>query len=158
VTGDRYAGEWPAEQFRKRGVIYLPADKTASQIFIEALPLINGRRAGLLDHRRLIDQLIALERRTTFGTGRDTIGHPPNAHDDIAVAAAGAILLATAKRPTIRQGYYSAGIYAHQLAGWSSRHEDESDHSQIRYARVNEAGDEITSEQATAIAARKKAP
>jgi len=25
VTGDRYAGEWPREQFRKRGITYTPA-------------------------------------------------------------------------------------------------------------------------------------
>jgi hypothetical protein len=78
---------------------YTPSEKTSSQLFLEALPLINAGSVGLLDHRRLLDQLIGLERRTAFGTGRDTVGHPPGAHDDVAVSAAGAILLATAKRP-----------------------------------------------------------
>lgn len=105
VEGDRYAGEWPREQFRKRGVTYTPSEKTSSQLFLEALPLINAGSVGLLDHRRLLDQLIGLERRTAFGTGRDTVGHPPGAHDDVAVSAAGAILLATAKRPRARTGF-----------------------------------------------------
>jgi hypothetical protein len=36
-----------------------------------------------LDHPRLINQLIGLERRTARG-GRDSIDHPPGAHDDLA--------------------------------------------------------------------------
>jgi hypothetical protein len=104
VQGDRYAGAWPGEQFAKRGIKYEPADKTASQLFLELLPAINGGAVRLLQHRRLIDQLINLERRSSFGTGRDTVGHPPGSHDDVAVAAAGAVLLATAKKPRARTG------------------------------------------------------
>jgi hypothetical protein len=66
-------------------------------LFLELLPLINAGQVSLLDHRRLIDQLLSLERRTSFGGGRDTVGHPPNAHDDIAVSVAGAAVLATAR-------------------------------------------------------------
>ncbi len=99
VRGDRYCGLWPSEQFKKRAVTYVPSDKTASQIFAELLPLLNAGRVGLLDNKRLIDQLVALERRTSFG-GKDSIGHADhrNAHDDVANAAAGSILLTTAKR------------------------------------------------------------
>ena len=97
VSGDRYGGLWPSDQFRKHGVRYDVADKTASQLFQEALPLINGATARLLDHKRLLDQLVNLERRTSFGSGRDSIGHPPGAHDDIAVAVAGALLGAAAR-------------------------------------------------------------
>jgi hypothetical protein len=46
----------------------------------------------LLDHPRLVAQLCALERRTARG-GRDSIDHPPGAHDDVANAAAGALVL-----------------------------------------------------------------
>lgn len=100
VTGDRYAGEWPRERFRLQGIIYELADKPASQLFLEFLPLVNAGRVGLLDHRRLVDQLLGLERRTSF-TGKDSVGHPPNGHDDIAVAAAGAVLLSTARAPRL---------------------------------------------------------
>jgi hypothetical protein len=93
VTGDRYAGEWPAERFRVHGITYEPSEKTKSQIYSEALPLLNSGRVELLDHARLITQLTGLERRTARG-GRDTIDHPQGAHDDIANAAAGALVLA----------------------------------------------------------------
>ena len=33
VTGDRYAGEWPREQFRKRNVDYIPSERVKSLTF-----------------------------------------------------------------------------------------------------------------------------
>jgi hypothetical protein len=93
VEGDRYAGEWPRERFRDHGITYTPATRTASEIYGELLPLLNAARVELLDHPRLVAQLVSLERRTSR-TGRDAISHPPRGHDDIANAAAGAIVLA----------------------------------------------------------------
>jgi hypothetical protein len=88
VTGDRYAGEWPREQFRKRGISYEPAAKPKSDLYRDLLPAINSRRVDLLDHPRLVNQLVSLERRTARG-GRDSIDHAPGAHDDIANVVAG---------------------------------------------------------------------
>jgi hypothetical protein len=96
VRGDRYAGEWPREQFRKHGIEYQPADKTRSELYLELLPLINSQRASLLDDKRLISQLVGLERRTSRA-GKDSIDHAPNSHDDVANAAAGAIVYASAR-------------------------------------------------------------
>jgi len=93
VTGDRYAGEWPREQFRKHGVEYAVSELAKSELYREALPLINSGRVELLDNPRLFAQLGALERRTGRG-GRDSIDHAPGAHDDLANAAAGALVLA----------------------------------------------------------------
>jgi hypothetical protein len=93
IRGDRYAGEWPREAFRKHGVDYLPAAMSKSEIYLAFLPLVNSSRAVLLDDQRMINQLCALERRTARG-GRDSIDHPPGAHDDVANAAAGAVVLA----------------------------------------------------------------
>lgn len=93
IEGDRYAGEWPREQFRKHGIDYQPSDKTKSDLYRELLPLLNSGRVELLDHPRLRAQLASLERRTARG-GRDSIDHPPGAHDDVANAAAGALVLA----------------------------------------------------------------
>jgi Terminase large subunit, T4likevirus-type, N-terminal len=90
VQGDRYAGEWPIEQFKKRGIVYEPAAKPKSELYKDFLPYINSRRCDLLDLPRLVQQLVALERRTARG-GRDTIDHPPGAHDDVANAVAGVI-------------------------------------------------------------------
>ena len=97
VTGDRYAGEWPAERFKKHGIVYTPAEMTKSQIYAEVLPILNSRAIELLDDRRLVAQFLGLERRTAWG-GRDSIDHPPGQHDDVVNAAAGALLLAWAAR------------------------------------------------------------
>ena len=94
VTGDRYAGEWPREQFKKRNVDYVPSERVKSDIYRDALPLLNSRKCQLLDIRRLISQLHGLERRTARG-GKDSIDHAPGAHDDVANAVAGAIVLAS---------------------------------------------------------------
>ena len=95
VTGDRYAGEFAREPFRKAGISYELTDRlSASDVFRECLPLLNSGKVELLDHPRLQAELIALERRTSRN-GKDNIGHPPSGHDDIAVAACGALLLAS---------------------------------------------------------------
>ena len=95
VTGDRYAGEWPRERFAVHGVEYELAPKPKSDLYRDLLPSINGRRLDLLDHDRLVAQLVGLERRTARG-GRDSIDHAPGAHDDLANVCAGvAALLAS---------------------------------------------------------------
>ena len=96
VTGDKYAGEWPREQFRKHGVGYEVSDKTRSDLYRDMLPVLNSGRAVLLDDEKAVNQIAALERRTARG-GRDTIDHPPGSHDDMANAIAGAIV--NASRP-----------------------------------------------------------
>jgi hypothetical protein len=54
--------------------------------------MLNSGTAALLQNDRLRRQLLSLERRT--GRGRDIIDHPRNQHDDVANAAAGALVLA----------------------------------------------------------------
>ncbi|RDE07394.1 hypothetical protein DVW87_00395 [Sphingomonas aracearum] len=95
VTGDRYGGEWPREQFRKQGVTYRLADKTRSDLYREMLPLLNSTRAVLLDDDRAVQQIVRLERKVARG-GRDSIDHGPGAHDDIANAVAGALNVSSA--------------------------------------------------------------
>lgn len=93
VQGDHYAGEWPRERFAVHDVTYEPADATKSDLFLRLLPAVNSRRVELLDQRRLLAQLTALQRRTSRG-GRDSVDHPPGGHDDVANAAAGALVRA----------------------------------------------------------------
>ena len=101
VSGDRYAGEWPREQFRKLGIAYEPSRQPASDLYVSVLPLINSRRAALLDHPRLLGQLAGLERHTGR-SGRDSISHRPGSHDDLANAVAGALVLAQTPAAKIR--------------------------------------------------------
>ena len=91
VYGDRYAGEWPREQFKKHGIAYEVADRSKSEIYRDLVPVVNSGQCGLLDNDRLQKQLISLERRTARG-GRDSIDHPPNGHDDLANVAAGVVV------------------------------------------------------------------
>jgi hypothetical protein len=90
ISGDRYAGEWPREQFGKFGIIYEPAVPAKSALYTGLLAMLNSARVELLDHAKLLSQLCSLERRTARG-GRDSIDHPPGGHDDLANAVAGLV-------------------------------------------------------------------
>jgi hypothetical protein len=92
VTGDRYAGEWPREQFQKRGIMYQTSERNRSELYLELLPALMGQSVELLDNQRLISQLCSLERRTARG-GRDSVDHAPGGHDDVANAVAGSLVL-----------------------------------------------------------------
>jgi hypothetical protein len=94
VTGDKYGGLWPGDEFCKNGIRYEPSEKSKSEIYLELLPLLNSRRVELLENRKLIAQLSGLERRTRAG-GRDAVDHIPGGHDDLINSAAGAILIAS---------------------------------------------------------------
>ena len=101
-----YALHWVQEPFRLGGIRYEPSDPK-SQIYVSFLPLLNSGNIKLLGNRRLINQLLGLERTTSRGVGRDIIDHPRGAHDDVINAAAGALVYATAKRPVMRMGTYN---------------------------------------------------
>src|SRR5215471_7123390 len=92
VTGDRYAGEFPRELFRKHGIAYDLAKQTKSELFRDLLPLLNSGRIILPRNDRLQGQIVGLERRRS-AVGRDTISHPDRGHDDVANAVAGAAAL-----------------------------------------------------------------
>jgi hypothetical protein len=97
VVGDRYAGEWPREQFRNHGVAYEPAAKPKSDLYRDLLPLLNSGRLDILDLPTLSAQLVGLERRTARG-GRDSIDHSPGGRDDVANAVAGVAQCCSAQR------------------------------------------------------------
>jgi hypothetical protein len=113
--GDRYAGAWPAEQFMKAGIHLDPSEKTKNQIYIDVLPLINSRAVRLLDNDRLTAQLVGLERSTKAG-GQDRIDHRRHGHDDVANAAAGALVFAYAgssysAKQSIKDNAKMAAVY-----------------------------------------------
>jgi hypothetical protein len=99
VIGDKYSAEWCVEAFRQHGIAYKSAESTTSDLLLESVGAFSARKVRLLDHARLKAQLLGLERRSRSG-GRDTAGHAPAGHDDLAVAAVGA-LLAAAEGPAI---------------------------------------------------------
>jgi hypothetical protein len=97
TTGDRYASQWPVEVFAKCGIKYEQNAKPKSDLYLAFLPLLNSRRVELLDHPKLVTQLVSLERRTSR-SGKDSIDHPPGAHDDVCNAVAGCMTLIAAPK------------------------------------------------------------
>jgi len=93
VVGDRYGGEFPRELFAKAGIAYQTAPFAKSDLYRELLPGVNAGRVELLEHPRLKAQLVGLERRVSR-VGKDSIDHAPGGRDDVANAAAGALVLA----------------------------------------------------------------
>jgi len=95
IMGDKYAGEWPRERFKKHGIRYEANAQPKSDLYRDLLPLLNSEQVELLDVPRLAAQLAGLERRTSR-SGKDTIDHAPRGHDDLFNAAAGVIVEALA--------------------------------------------------------------
>lgn len=99
VTADSYAGEWVAQEFLKHGVTVKASELVKSDLYLNLLPKISDGSVELLDSKRLVSQLVGLERRTRTG-GRDKVDHYPGGHDDLANAAAGALVEAVRNENT----------------------------------------------------------
>jgi len=100
VTGDKYAGSWPSDEFRRHGINYKSAEKPKSELYLDSLAALNSGRVELPPDDRLANQFVCLERRTSRA-GKDTIDHMPGGNDDRANAIAG--LIAQARKP----GHYT---------------------------------------------------
>lgn len=99
--GDAYAAEHTPEQFRLHGLTYRPSPLNRSEIYLELVPLINSQSVVLLDHPELLRELRGLERRRGAG-GRDKVDHRRGAHDDVANASAGALIMCTQREATCK--------------------------------------------------------
>lgn len=88
VTGDRFAGEWPREQFRAHRVEYEVAPLDRSALYLALLPVVNARQVELPEDPVLLRELRGLERQRG-SSGRDRVDHRRGAHDDSANAVAG---------------------------------------------------------------------
>ncbi|MDC8450042.1 MAG: phage terminase family protein [Nitrospira sp.] len=87
VRGDKYAAQWPVLAFQKVGITYQHAQQNRSELYAALEPLLNSGQVELLDHPKLLPQLIGLIRRG------EKIDHASNEHDDHSNAAAGAVVL-----------------------------------------------------------------
>lgn len=91
IVGDRYAGEWPRDQFRKHGINYIISTKTASELYTEFQPIVKQGLIEMLDDETQRDQLIGLLRKK--GTAKEIITHPVGEHDDRSNSLAGSAVL-----------------------------------------------------------------
>jgi hypothetical protein len=118
VFGDDYGKQWVVEGFAARGISYEPprrknaeAKMAASELYLEAVPLINSRSVRLIDHAVMIDQLCQLE-RSIVSSGRERVTHPSRGHDDVANAVCGGLVMALqrgAVMPTHRLQSHAIG-------------------------------------------------
>lgn len=88
VTGDRFAGEWPREQFRAHRVEYEVAPLDRSALYLALLPVVNAQQVEVPEDPVLLRELRGLERQRG-SSGRDRVDHRRGAHDDSANAVAG---------------------------------------------------------------------
>lgn len=88
IIGDKYGGVWCREQFGRFGILYEQSAAPKSDLYLTLLALLNSRRIALLDNKKLVNELVGLERHTAR-SGRDSIDHAPNGHDDVCNAVAG---------------------------------------------------------------------
>jgi hypothetical protein len=93
---DRYGAEWVKNAFARHGISLVKSPHDRSAIYANFAPMLNAGKVRLLDNQRLRSQLLASERRTIRGTGRDVIDHPVGGADDLANAACGALVMAAA--------------------------------------------------------------
>jgi hypothetical protein len=97
VTGDNFAAEWAADEFRRAGIRYHRSRLNRSEIYLNFLPMLTDRSIELLDHGGLVSELTGLQRKVT-GAGREAVDHRQGGHDDVANAVAGVATLVALKR------------------------------------------------------------
>lgn len=106
-TADRYSAEWAVVEFSKNGITLRHSDKNRSEIYLEFLPAATSQQVELLDHPKMIQQFLGLERRV--GRNQDSIDHAPGQHDDLANSVAGVLTL-------VRTSPFWPADFAHEYA------------------------------------------
>ena len=99
VMGDAYAREWVAGAWRDARKQYTQSPRTKGELYLESLPIFTRGLVRFADHTKLVRELRLLERRTDR-SGKDTVEHPRNGHDDYANAVCG-VLAGETRRPLI---------------------------------------------------------
>src|SRR5262249_39728590 len=119
AEGDRYSAEWVTAAWQRDAnprLSYKQTDMTASELYLEALPLFTRGLVELPDHPTLLRELRLLE-RTPTRTGRDQVTHPRGCNDDYANAVCGALRILS------KYGAYNL----EGLAGWDEKEKQMSE-------------------------------
>jgi hypothetical protein len=94
VTGDHYAAAWVSSAWSMHGITYRQSDLTKSELYLECAPLFARGLVRLPNHAKLVRELRLLERRV-HRSGKDSVDHGRNGHDDHANAVCGVLQLLT---------------------------------------------------------------
>ena len=110
VVSDKYASGFHSHAWERRKIRHKNSNLTRSQLYVDLLPRINSRSVRLLDHSKCVTQIASLERKTARGGTRgEVIDAPPNLHEDIANACAGACHLASGRLIALGPTTYEFG-------------------------------------------------
>jgi hypothetical protein len=96
VTGDHYAAAWVSSAWTRHGITYKQSDLTKSEIYLECAPLFARGLVRLPNYPKLLRELRLLERHV-HRSGRDSVDHGRNGHDDHANVACGVLQLLSDK-------------------------------------------------------------
>jgi hypothetical protein len=93
VFSDKYAIGFHQDEWKQHGIKLVPCERSTSENYLAALPLLLAGRVRLLDNQTLRSQLSSLERRVG-ASDRETVTHPSHAsaHDDVAASVCGALV------------------------------------------------------------------
>jgi hypothetical protein len=130
------------EPYAKLRIKYELSSQPKSGIYASWLAMLNSKRCRLLDHAKLFQQIVSLERNTRRG-GSDSIDHPRGLHDDLVNVAAGALLLAAkpVMRPMIGAGGPDGRIVWRDMRTGELIHpEDERPRQRVVFRAVDENG------------------
>jgi hypothetical protein len=114
ISGDEYSYSWVEGAFRRHGIAYHPLRRDRSSLYAAAWPIFAHNRVKLLDHPRMLGQLIGLQQRV-LKTGRTLIDHVRRSSDDLANVCAGVMVLANTTN--VEDGIYT---YTMERAGMRS--------------------------------------
>jgi hypothetical protein len=90
VCGDNFASGLVRELWARNSINYEPVKENKSQLYINLLGVINSGMIDLPDDKKMIQELVNLERRTGFGARSERVDHPDGPyHDDSANVIAG---------------------------------------------------------------------
>jgi hypothetical protein len=92
TIGDKFSGDWASNEFEKNGVGYERAEKTKSQLYIEAESKFNQGLVRLPNRDALVAQLKSLVRKARAG-GQDSVDTDGGAPEDEANVIAGLVFL-----------------------------------------------------------------
>jgi hypothetical protein len=92
VTGDHYTAAWVSSAWTKHGISYRQSNLSKSEIYLECAPLFARGLVRLPNHPKLLRELRLLERRV-HRSGKDSVDHGRNGHDDHANAVCGVLQL-----------------------------------------------------------------
>jgi hypothetical protein len=103
IVSDKYAAAWPVARFAEAGIALEQSAMPRSDLYLNFLSLANSGRIELLDNGRLLSQFAGLQRRTAR-SGRDSVDHARDTHDDLSNVCAGVLVgLDLDRRPALVQ-------------------------------------------------------